>query len=127
MKRLNLKSIVATLTVAIAGIGLVLASIEKEVAEKSNASPVTIYFDGNPLDQNDVKNAANWSIDNPENDCPAGTRQACAMTVQSTDLNSNGELDPAKITLGASGNSTQGYIPTKTGGSGSNPTFHNRN
>jgi|SRR5690606_1379398 len=33
MKRLNLKSVVAALTVAIAGIGLVLASIEKKVEE----------------------------------------------------------------------------------------------
>lgn len=94
---------------------------------KSTASPVTIYFDGDPLDQNAVKNTANWSADNPENDCPAGTKKACAMTVQSTDLKSNGELDPAKITLGASGTPTQGYVPTKIGGSGSTPAFHNRN
>lgn len=98
-----------------------------DAEEKGNLSPVTIYFDGDPLDLNAVKNAANWSADNPENDCPAGTRQACAMSVQPTDLKSNGELDPAKITLGASGNPTQGYVPTRTGGSGSIPTFHNRN
>lgn len=52
MKVLNLKSILATLTLAIAGIGLVLASIEKEVEETVSAQPAEPALFWHEVDEN---------------------------------------------------------------------------
>lgn len=44
MKRLNLKNIVAVLTVAIASIGFVLASMEKKVEEPVSPQPAELHW-----------------------------------------------------------------------------------
>src|SRR5690606_40944381 len=63
-----------------------------------------------------------WSSDVCSSDLV--NQLACSMIVDEDDLTPSGELDPAKIQLGASSTSS-GFTPTRTGGNSQtqfNPT-----
>lgn len=93
------------------------AKAVEKLSGKSFAS-VMLYFHGDSSDPSQVQDAANWTTSPNGQDCK-GSSKACAQEVDYGDLTSTGQLDPAKIQLGAqeSSPSSNDYIPTRTGGS----------
>jgi hypothetical protein len=81
--------------------------------------PVTIYFHGDPQDEDQVKDASRWNTTPNDEDCNSANVMACSQVVDESDLNSSDQLNPAKIQLGATATSGGNYIPSRTGGSSS--------
>ncbi|MGE8429620.1 MAG: hypothetical protein ACN6O7_17180 [Sphingobacterium sp.] len=97
------------------------AKAVEKLSGKSFAS-VMLYFHGDSSDPSQVQDESNWTTTPNGQDCN-GDSKACAQEVDSSDLTSTGQLDPAKIQLGAqeSSPSSNDYIPTRTGGSSTTP------
>lgn len=76
---------------------------------------VTLYFQGDPTDPDEVKNPANWTEDDNNLTC-TGSLLACSMEVHPDDATDDEEgereLNPSTITLDAFQTSA-GYIPAK--------------
>lgn len=101
-----------------------------EVYTGEAQSPVTVYFNGDPLIASQVADESRWTTTPNGHSCNPTNNKACSLPVDNTDL-SGSALDPAKISMdatpGAAG-AASGYIPQRTGGS-SSTTFKpvNRN
>lgn len=134
MKKIIVKNVMPLVALGITFASLVFMSFKNESNEisedpNSKLESVILHFDGNANSASEVENESNWSEDNPGSTC-SGTQKACSMTVQDTDVQGpagSRTLDPAKITLQAVGNPTDGYRPQKSGGTGSTPSIQNRN
>jgi len=129
-KGLNMKAIsfikknAIAMSIALAAvIGFSAFKMAEDTTGKPLA-PVTIYFQGNPANASQVSNESLWTDEPNEEDCNNVNQLACSMIVDEDDLTPSGELDPAKIQLGASSTSS-GFTPTRTGGNSQtqfNPT-----
>jgi len=86
-------------------------------------APVTVYFNGDPLVASQVADESRWTTTPNGHSCNTTDNKACSLPVDNTDL-SGSALNPAKISMdaipGAAG-AASGYIPQRTGGSGSTP------
>ncbi len=80
-------------------------------------NPVTIYFHGNPQDEDQVKDASLWDTTPNDEDCNSANVMACSQVVDESDLNASDQLNPAKIQLGATATSGGNHVPSRTGGS----------
>lgn len=103
---------------AVAALATILGFSAFKMAENTAGKPlasVPIYFHGNPANAAQVANEALWTDEPNEAECNNVNELACSMIVDETDLKASGELDPAKIQLGAS-SSGVGFTPTRTGG-----------
>lgn len=93
-------------------------------------APVTVYFNGDPLNASQVADESRWTTAPNGQSCNTTNNKACSLPVDHTDL-SGSALNPARISLGSApgaGGSGSGYIPTRTGGSSPTPfTPVNRN
>jgi len=97
-----------------------------EIYAGENLSPVTVYFNGNPANSGEVSDESKWST-TPNGQTCSGEKKACSMEVQSSDLTSAGQLDPAQIQLDEIATSS-GYVPERNGGdSETEIIIHNRN
>jgi len=90
---------------------------------------VTLFFEGDPTKEAQVKDPNNWAEDNLAQSC-SGTLKACSMDVDPSDVQGatgSRTLNTSRIVLGA--NSTaSGYTPYKASGSSpNNITPHNKN
>lgn len=129
MKNLNSYAM-AIIALVIAAGSTTLMSFKK--LEKKQTD-VTLFFDGNPTIESQVKDPSNWAEDNPGSTC-SGTLKACSMDVNPADLQGatgSRTLNPSRIILGASNTGTTSnptYVPNKAGGSSTNSIApHNQN
>lgn len=96
-----------------------------EVYTGKSLAPVTVYFKGNPLLSGEVSNESNWTTTTNGQSC-SGDNKACSMQVETSDLNSAGELDPSQIEL-TEISTGSGFIPERSGGdSETEINIHNR-
>lgn len=86
-----------------------------EVYSGKKLSPVMVYFHGDVTDPAEVADESLWTTTPNEGSCNNVNQRACSQEVDELDLNSNDEINPSKIQLGAT-STPQGYIPSRTGG-----------
>lgn len=123
----NIKNYAMALgALAIAATSGTLMSFSKKDIVKQDK--VTLYFEGDPTKEAQVKDPNNWAEDNPAQSC-SGSFKACSMDVNPSDVQGaagSRTLNTTKIILGAN-STTSGYTPYKAGGSSlNNITPHNK-
>lgn len=77
--------------------------------------PVTLYFHGDPSDEDDVKDQSLWTETSNSENCNTGNNAACAMVVDLSDvtgITGSRSLNPSRITLNANAVGSQ-FIPSK--------------
>jgi hypothetical protein len=78
-------------------------------------NPVTLYFHGDPSDEDDVKDHSLWTETSNSENCNTGNNAACAMVVDLSDVTGttgSRSLNPSRITLDANQVGSQ-FIPSK--------------
>lgn len=112
----NLKNNIVAAIVAVATIAGFSAF---KLAEDKTQSMVTLYFQGDTQDADQVKDASFWSDEGTPPTC-SGNQQACSISVHPDDVievGGNNELDPSRITLDANELATDYFGPSKNSSS----------
>lgn len=101
----------------------------KHIEENTRSNEVTLFFDGDATNADEVKDASNWAEDNLAATCD-GNLQACAIKVHEDDvMGSPGTrvLNTSNITLDASETTPGNYIPQKAPSSSSSHEIEDLN
>ncbi len=86
-----------------------------EVYAGKSLAPVTLYFHGNPSEEDEVKDQSLWTEISNSESCNTGNNAACAMEVDASDVTGTSGsryLNPSRITLNADPVGSQ-FIPSK--------------
>ncbi len=110
---------------AMALVALVIAATSVTLMSfaKSNHTMVTLYFQGDTQNQNEIEDASNWVEQGTPPSCN-GEDKACSITVDPADatgLDGSRQLDPSRITLEAIPGSGSHYVPQKNTGASTSP------
>ena len=110
---------------AMALVALVIAATSVTLMSfaKSNQTMVTLYFQGDTQDPNEIEDASNWVEQATPPSC-SGEDKACSITVDPADaieLGGSRQLDPSRITLEATPGAGSHYVPQKNTNASSSP------
>lgn len=110
---------------AMALVALVIAatSVAFMSFTKTKQTMVTLYFQGDTQDENEIEDASNWVEQASAPSC-SGDEKACSISVNPSDATGSPgsrQLDPSRITLEAAPGAGSHYVPQKNTSASTSP------
>lgn len=110
---------------AMALVALVIAATSVTLMSfaKSNQTMVTLYFQGDTQNQNEIEDASNWVEQGTPPSCN-GEDKACSISVNAADATGSPgsrQLNPSRITLEAIPGAGSHYVPQKNTSASTSP------
>ena len=111
----SLKSYVAAIVAVASVVGFSAFNIAEDGNNK--LADVTVYFHGNPASATEVEDLSKWNDQPNGQSCNTGTINACAISVDDSNLTPSPDdpnirlLDPADIEITAVETTTDHFVP----------------